>query len=106
MIRKLTVFVILVILASIGGMIYVHQKSLDEPRKKLLQMDTLQRRQTSLADMSVALERYRRQSSSFRKMTDEQIEQAKTDLRTTIRDGLAQFDKLDPTPAERQTTQK
>ena len=94
------------ILIALTGMSYVHREqtaSLSTYRAKA----SAQREKADAAlEGTLLLERYRRQSKDFRKLSDTEINGVKAKLKAGLGDASARVEKLDATEAERASARK
>jgi signal transduction histidine kinase/heme exporter protein D len=98
--KRFSFFILLAVTFALGSMVFLHRQSIQQHDRLRAHVEQLQQRQGSLRDMSVSLEKYRRMSAHFRKMTPSEMDQAKESLRQAVIAGLSQFEKLDPNSEE------
>src|SRR4051812_18303131 len=99
--RNLSVWIVLTLIASAGGLAEIHYKSLQEGDRKVVRLTPLYERQNAVARMTLGLERYRRLSGSFHKESNAEIVATKEKLRKELSDGIARLERLDPTSDDR-----
>jgi len=98
--KRFSLLILLAVTFALGAMVFLHRQSIQQHDRLRAHVEELQQRQGPLRDMSVNLEKYRRMSAHFRKMTPSEMDQAKDSLRQAITAGMSQFEKLDPTAEE------
>lgn len=101
MIKKFSFWMVLILLASLGSMVFIHWRSLQDLHQKTAKVQPLFRRQKIIDSMVLSLERYRRLSASFRKLEPEEMSTIKGKLKSSIAEGVNQLDALDPTDEEK-----
>lgn len=99
--KRFSLLILLAVTFALGAMVLLHRQSVQQHDSLRAHVELLQQRQGPLRDMSVSLEKYRRMSAHFRKMTPGEMDQAKESLRLAITAGLNQFEKLDPSSEEK-----
>ncbi len=98
--KRFSLLILVAVTFALGAMVMLHRQSVQQHDRLRAHVEQLQQRQGPLRDMSVSLEKYRRMSAHFRKMTPSEMDQAKDSLRQAITAGLSQFEKLDSNPDE------
>ena len=93
-------WVILALVACVGGMGFIHWRAIRAVDVKTAQIERLYQRQAAIDSLNLGLERYRRLSSNFRKLNPGEVQSSKDHLRTTFKDGMALLESLGPTPDE------
>jgi len=91
--KKFMLIVVATASAAIAATGIVHFRAIEAVRSTSAQADTAHLRRDVLGDLTVQLERYRRMSGSFRKLSPDEVVGAKNALRRSFRDAL---DKLEP----------
>lgn len=82
-------------------MVGLHGMEIRGLQAKGAQIEAYARREAIAGQLVLNLEKYRRQSKDFRKLTDGEIEKTKDRLTDAVSDGVAQLDQLSPTPEEK-----
>lgn len=100
MFKKFSFWIIFILIASIGSVVFIHWNTIQGLHKKTAVIQPLYQRQKTLDTLSLSLERYRRLSSSFRKLTPEETGEIKNNLKMAFAQGVMQLDQLSPTPEE------
>jgi signal transduction histidine kinase/heme exporter protein D len=98
--KRFSLLILLAVTFALGAMVVLHRQSVQQHDRLRAHVEQLQQRQGALRDMTVSLEKYRRMSAHFRKMTPTEMDQAKDSLRQALTAGLTQFEKLDPNAEE------
>jgi signal transduction histidine kinase len=98
--RRIPLAILVAVTLALVSMVLIHRQSIDQYQKKQTRIELLQGRQGELRDMSVGLEKYRRLSANFRKMTPMEIDAAHEQLRKSLREGIEKLQQLDPTADE------
>jgi signal transduction histidine kinase len=98
--KKFSLLILLAVTAALSAMVFLHRQSVQQHDRLRAHVELLQQRQSPLRDMSVGLEKYRRMSAHFRKMTPVEMDQAKESLRRAITAGASEIEKLDPNAEE------
>lgn len=88
-------------MGSIASMAFIHWKTLQGLQQRTAWVQPLYQRQKVLDSLSLSLERYRRLSTSFRKLAPDEVADIKEKLRNAFNTGVAKLDQLDPTPEEK-----
>ncbi len=104
MFKKFWFWIVFVLAASIGSVVYIHWETLQTLRRHTAELQPLYQRQKRLSALSLTLERYRRASSGFRKLLPEEMLDVKTQLRNTFTESIAALDQLEPTSEELEKT--
>jgi signal transduction histidine kinase len=99
--KRFSLLILLAVTFALGAMVVLHRQSVQQHDRLRAHVEQLQERQGALRDMSISLEKYRRMSAHFRKMTPAEMDQAKDSLRESIATGLNEIAKLDPDAEER-----
>ena len=99
-------WVILALVACVGGMGFIHWRAIRAVDVRTAQVEQLYKREVTIDSMNLGLERYRRLSSSFRKLSPGEVQGAKDQLKTTFKVGLAQLEALGLAPEEAAATKK
>jgi signal transduction histidine kinase len=99
--KKFSFWIVLILIASIGSVVFIHWKSLQGLQQRTARVHPLYQRQKILDSLTLRLERYRRMSASFRKFSSEELAEVKGKLKTAFGDGVSQLDLLDPTAEEK-----
>lgn len=100
MFKKFSFWIIFILIGSIGSVVFIHWNTIQRLHKKTAEIQPLYQRQKTLDTLSLSLERYRRMSSSFRKLTPEETGEIKNNLKMVFAQGVMQLDQLNPTPEE------
>src|SRR4051794_21370929 len=103
---KLITWLITALLFAVCGMGVVYSLQRQEYSKELNQINLLSERQEVSQKMIQALERYRRLSGQFRRMSEPEISKTKSSLKSDVVQGTSQLDQLDPTSEEQVWSQK
>ena len=104
MFKKFSFWVVSALLAAIGFMVFIHWTALQTAHQKAAVFQVLAQRQRVLDSMSLSLEKYRRISAGFRKLTPDEIDHAKDRLKVDFKKGSEVLDSLDPGPGEKNNT--
>jgi signal transduction histidine kinase len=99
--KKFSFWIVFVLIASVGAMVFIHREALQGLHQKTAKIHPLYQRQKILDSLTLSLERYRRMSASFRKFSSDDLAEVKNKLKNSFSEGVAQLDQLDPTPEER-----
>ena len=87
MIKKFSVFIIFGLLSLVGAMVGLHWKTIEGFQGRVTEVTPLFQRQKILAHLRIDLEKYRQESSGFRKLSPEAVVQAKEKLRASFAQG-------------------
>lgn len=101
--KRFSLLILLAVTFALGAMVLLHRQSIQQHDRLVAHVEQLQQRQGPLRDMSVSLEKYRRMSAHFRKMTPSEMDQAKESLKDAITAGVNQIEKLDPNSEENES---
>ena len=101
MIRKFTFWVVATLIGSLGLIVFIHWDTLRKFHEKTAIVQPLHQRQKILAKLNLDLEKYRRMSGNFRKLTPEEVSQNKDSLKASFHEGLSALGRLVPTDEER-----
>ncbi len=94
------VYLVVVLVACLGLMVGLHGWEIQGLQQKGAQVEALSQRESIAGRMVLELEKYRRTSGSFRKLTNAEIDGVKTRLKSGILDGVSRLEKLGPTAEE------
>jgi signal transduction histidine kinase len=86
---------------AVAGMAFIHGWQARQVGADAARVNALWERQEVARDMTLALERYRRTSTSFRKMSEAEITAAKNGMKQAIARGTESLARLDPLPEEK-----
>jgi hypothetical protein len=75
--KKFSFWIVLILIASIGSVVFIHWKSLQGLQQRTARVHPLYQRQKILDSLTLRLERYRRMSASFRKFSSEELAEVK-----------------------------
>ncbi len=106
MIKKFSFWMVVVLVALLGSMVLIHWKALRDLNQRTAIIQPLYQREKLLDSLSLSLERYRRLSAGFRKLTSQEIVEIKGRLKNSFKDGVSELEKLDSTSEERMQTLK
>lgn len=106
MLKKFSFWIVFILIGLIGSVIFIHWKTLQGFHQWTARVEPLYQRQKIIDSLTLSLERYRRVSSSFRKMDPQEILQVKEKLKSSFSNGIDQLNQLNPTSDERQSEQK
>ncbi len=101
MIKKFSFWIVLVLIASLGSVVLIHWKSLQQLHERTAYLQPLYQRQKIINSLSLNLERYRRMSSGFRKLSPDEMADIKSKLKQSFTHGVAKLSQLDSTNEER-----
>src|SRR4051794_13268120 len=104
--KNITVWIVLLVVLSVGAISTVHWRGIEESDRKVSRLQPIYERHGIIDQMLLNLEKYRRTSSLFRKMTQSEIEGGKEHLRSGFSRNLSQLDRLDPTSNEKALASK
>jgi signal transduction histidine kinase len=97
---KKTRWLLLVLVLAIAGMAGIFSWQTREFKQDISKITSLWERQNITRDLMFSLEKYRRASSSFRRIGDGAMAQVKTSLKNEIDQGVARLESLDTTPEQ------
>ncbi|MFZ9595821.1 MAG: hypothetical protein ACO3A2_07045 [Bdellovibrionia bacterium] len=100
MFKKFSFWIIFILIASIGSIVSIHWNTIQGLHQRASEIQPLYQRQKILDSLSLQLERYRRLSSTFRKITPEENAEIKSKLKAFFIGGVNQLDRLNPTSEE------
>ncbi|MBI2711739.1 MAG: hypothetical protein HYX41_02585, partial [Bdellovibrio sp.] len=100
MIKKFSFWMIGLVLVSIGAIFWTHWKALETLQQKPAAMEPLFQKQKTVSSLELSLEKYRRLSTSFRKASPEEVEQARNQLKAAFSKGLSNLASLNPDSEE------
>ena len=101
--KRFSLLILLAVTFALGAMVLLHRQSVQQHDRLRAHVEQLQQRQGPLRDMSVSLEKYRRMSAHFRKMTPGEMDQSKESLKQAITAGVNQIERLDPNSDENES---
>jgi signal transduction histidine kinase len=90
-----------VLMLSVGAMVGLHGVEIRSLQSKGAQIETFAQREGIANHLILEMEKYRRQSKDFRKLSNAEIEKTKDRLVDTVSEGVARLDKLAPTGEEK-----
>jgi signal transduction histidine kinase len=99
--KNLVVFFVAVLVLSVGAMVGLHGMEIRSLQQKGALIEVYAQREGIASRMILDMERYRRLSKDFRKLSDAEIEKSKDRLVDGIKQGVATLDKLSPTNDEK-----
>lgn len=99
-IRKFAFWIVTTLMVSLGFIVWTHWHTLEALHEKPSAMEPLYQKQKVISGLQVHLEKYRRLSTNFRKASNEEIDQAKAELKTAFSRGLQALNQKSPSPEE------
>ena len=104
--RKIVTWIVLALVVALGAVNVIHWKGIQDSHQKISELRIPYERMMAASSLRSILEKYRHDSSNFRKMWNPEIESTKAKLRSEENEGLNQLDQLDPTDKDRNTTKE
>ena len=101
MIKKFSFWMVIVLVGSIGSMVFIHWNTIWELQQRTTHIQPLYQRQKTVDQLTLNLERYRRMSGSFRKLSPGEVADIKSRLKSAFVENVARLDQLDPTAEEK-----
>lgn len=102
--KNVSTWIVLLVALSVGGVCAVHWSGIEESNRRVARIQPVYARQPLVDSMTLALEKYRRSSSLFRKVEPAEMAAVKEHLRSAFTRDLAALDQLDSTLEERKLT--
>lgn len=100
--KNFATYLVLALVLSVGAMVGLHGWEVRSLQAEGAKIETFAQRQAVAGSLVLDLERYRRQSKDFRKLSDAEIEKTKAHLTDSLSSGVATLERLAPTPEEHQ----
>ncbi len=97
---KARLSLLLGLIACVAAIGFVHWRALRTVESKTALLQRLNDREGAIDAMSLALEKYRRESASFRKMAPAEIAQSKEALKRSFKEGSQLLETIEPAPGE------
>lgn len=99
--KNLATYLVLVLVLAVGAMVGLHGMEIRSLQSKGAQIEVYAQREGIASRMILELEKYRRLSKDFRKLSEAEIEKTKDKLVGSVTQGVAALEKLSPTAEEK-----
>ena len=94
--KKFLTCMVLAFTAALGSMLVIHWREVRDVEQNMKSIRIAMERQETASGMVSELEKYRRMSTHFRVMPENEVVGAKDHLRSELHGGLASLDQLNP----------